>query len=517
MNNLGFNTSLMLLMILLSPLLSVVSVAASTNAAVSKSSTSQVTSDRLHNLSETPPLLLISLDGVRHDYLEKADLPALSRLVTGGLRADSLQQIFPTKTFTTHYSMATGLYADGTGVVANNMWDPNRRSNFSLGNREAIGDGYWYGGEPIWNTLEKAGKKSATYFWPGSEAEIDGIRPSIWMPFDGDTPHDTRIKQVLAWLDQPGDERPDFLTLYFSLIDSAGHDYGPDHPEVIAALKEVDRALGLLIVGLEERGLFNKMHILVTSDHGMEAINAQRYILLDELIDLNKIMVSDWGPAAQIWVTDDGLSADAIFAALNNAHPNLRVWKKADIPPRYHFSKHKRVPDLVAESDLGWMVSSTSVYNRQAERGRPNGMHGWDPAWHSMHGIFIAHGPAFAAGGNIPAVRGIDLYSLIAELLHIKPADNDGNLNAFAPILYQQEPPKVKVSDWRCDTESLVLREGLGSASLQLGQRIFSLPRQQSASGQRYEDTDVLFWSKENQAEVVVDGVPLSNCKRMTA
>ncbi len=278
--------------------------------------------------TDAPPLLLISLDGVRHDYLEKTDLPALSRLVDGGLRADSLQQIFPTKTFTTHYSMATGLYADSTGVVANNMWDPDRQTNFTLADRDAVGDGYWYGGEPIWNTMEQAGNKAATYFWPGSEAEIGGIRPSIWMPFDGDTPHDTRIEQVLAWLDQPGDERPDFLTLYFSVIDSAGHDYGPDHPEVIAALQEVDRALGNLIAGLEQRGLFNEMHILVTSDHGMEDINAEQYILLDELIDLDQIMVSDWGPAAQIWAKQDGMTVDDIFTALNTAHPNMQVWKR---------------------------------------------------------------------------------------------------------------------------------------------------------------------------------------------
>jgi predicted AlkP superfamily pyrophosphatase or phosphodiesterase len=460
---------------------------------------------------QTPPLLLISIDGVRYDYLEKANLPTFELLINGGLKADSLQQIFPTKTFATHYSMVTGLHPDRSGVVANSMWDPEREARFSMGNRDAVGDGYWYEGEPIWNTVEKAGKQAATYFWPGSEAEIGGIRPTIWMPYDGDATHDERVAQVLAWLDMPEQARPDFLTLYFSVVDSAGHRHGPDHPEVVSALQEVDRALGLLVEGLQQRDLLNNMHILVTSDHGMQTISSDRYILLDEFLDLSKVRVSDWGPAAQIWTTEDGLSVDQIVGALKGAHPNMRVWKKADVPPRYHFSEHKRVPDVVAEADLGWMISSKPYYER-LEPGRLGGMHGWDPAWQNMHGIFIAHGPAFAAGSKTPALRGIDLYSLMAELMQIEPVNTDGSLNAFAPIIYNSAPSEVRASYWFCDSVELVLREGPGSASLQFGERVFSLPRVKSASGVRYEDTDMLFWSKGSKARVMISGQPLSNC-----
>ncbi|NCO20328.1 MAG: alkaline phosphatase family protein, partial [Gammaproteobacteria bacterium] len=155
--------------------------------------------------------------------MELARLPALEQLAADGLKADSLQHIFPTKTFATHYATVTGLYAENSGVVANNMWDPTRRTRFSLGNRNAVSDGYWYDGEPIWNTVEKAGKIAATYFWPGSEAQIGGIRPTYWKPYAGETSHEARVDQVLAWLDLPKSERPQFLTLYFSAVDSAGH------------------------------------------------------------------------------------------------------------------------------------------------------------------------------------------------------------------------------------------------------------------------------------------------------
>lgn len=458
------------------------------------------------------PLLLISIDGLRHDYFEKTELPNLTRLAKQGLWADSLQHVFPTKTFVTHYSMVTGLYAENTGVVSNTMWDADTRTMFTLRDRDAVMDKKWYDGEPIWNTLEKNGKQAATYAWPGSEAPVGDMRPTIWMPFDGDLSHNARVKQIFEWLDLPGEERPEFLTLYFSVVDSAGHRYGPDHPKVISALQEVDRALGLLIEGIEARGLLKKMHILVTSDHGMEPIDIDRYVFLDAFIDVNKVNISDWSPVAHIWATDDGLTVDEIYEALHDAHPHMQVWKKADVPARYHFNDHKRIADVIAEVDLGWMMSTKSFYDR-IKRGVLSGMHGWDPAWHSMHGVFIAHGPAFTAGTRIPAVRSIDLYSLMAKLMQIEPSINDGSLNAFAPILFSSQPASVSSSNWTCDTTTLVLREGLGHASVEHNGKVFSLPLQASASGRKYEDTSVVFWSKGNEAQVAIDGKSFTNCR----
>ena len=190
--------------------------------------------------------------------MNKAELPALQKLAADGLKADSLQHVFPTKTFVTHYATVTGLYAENTGVVANSMWDPSRRSRFSLGNRDAVSDGYWYDGEPIWNTVEKAGKIAATYFWPGSEAQIGGCGP----PSGNPTPEKPRTMRGSTrcsngWI-CPKTQRPAFLTLYFSAVDSAGHRHGPDHPETIEAMLDVDRALGRLIDGLEQRGLYGE-------------------------------------------------------------------------------------------------------------------------------------------------------------------------------------------------------------------------------------------------------------------
>ena len=464
-----------------------------------------------------PPLLLISIDGFRHDYMQKTQLPALEKLAADGLKADSLQHVFPTKTFVTHYATVTGLYAENTGVVANNMWDPARKSRFSLGNRDAVSDGYWYDGEPIWNTVEKAGKIAATYFWPGSEAQIGGMRPSIWKPYAGQTPHDARVEQVLDWLALPEERRPAFLTLYFSAVDSAGHRHGPEHPGTAEAMVEVDRALGRLIEGLEQLGLYDEMNILVTSDHGMQTIDLDRYILLDEFLNLGTVNVSDWGPAAQIWTVEGGPGADEILAAIDTSHPGIRrAWKKGNAPERFHFDDHPRVPDVTIEAELGWMISNKPYYAGM-QRGLLNGMHGWDPAWHKMHGIFIASGPAFEPGERLPAVRSVDLYSLMTHLMNVPPAQTDGSLAAFVPLLDSVQPMSVREQSWQCGGASVMTRVSPGLAALHHDGLVFSLPQTESASGARYVDSNVEFWNKDDSARVTINGRTFEECTKARA
>lgn len=379
-----------------------------------------------------PPLLLISLDGFRHDYRHRVQTPNMARLAAEGVSAAGLVHVFPTKTFVTHWSMVTGLYAGKHGVVANNMWDPARDQTFGLGDRDAVSDAYWYGGEPIWLSAERQGLTAATFFWPGSEAPVGGSRPTYWQAYDGSVKHAERIQQVLAWLDLPPAERPDFLTLYFSRVDSIGHRYGPDAKETAEAVAELDKDLGLLLEGLEQRGLLGAMNIVLVSDHGMSAVDPERTIWLEDYLPIDRVRISDSGPAAQIWASD--LPADAIIEALQDAHPKLRVWRRGQTPAHYGFSGHARIPDVVAEADHGWTIAPRRRPSLRDLR-PPRGMHGWDPLHREMHGLFIAHGPAFRPGESLPLVRSVDLYSLMAQLLAIDPAQTDGSLAGFAPLL----------------------------------------------------------------------------------
>ena len=470
-------------------------------------------------IAQPPPLLLISIDGFRPDYLLRTPLTHLRSLAADGVRADSLQQVFPTKTFPSHYTIVTGLYPQNHGVVANSMRDPQRDAVFSLGDRQAVGDAAWYAGEPIWNTVEQAGGIAATYFWPGSEAPIGGRRPSEWFPYDGEVPNSKRVKQVLAWLDRPAASRPDFMTLYFSAVDSAGHRAGPDSKALENALVEIDKAIGQLLHGLAERELLDRLNILVVSDHGMARVDGDRHIRLDRYLDLERVRVSAWGAAAHIWTRPEGPDAETIAAKLDNSHPRLRARLRTDLRPRYRYREHHRIADVIALADPGWMVSSSAFIERLEER-VTRGAHGWDPAWLPMHGLFIGHGPAFAPGSRLPAVRSIDLYPLMARLMELTPASVDGKLRPFRTLLEAQSPTRVEEAQWHCQSQTFVARTGPDSIGLQV-QRDgynwrFALPAVPATSGTRFADSGVRFWQRGDRASITIDGQSWSNCRQQS-
>lgn len=453
------------------------------------------------------PLLLISIDGFRHDYIERFDSPTIDRMIREGLYADSMQHVFPTKTFATHYSLVTGRHPGTHGVVANNMWDPRREASFSLGDREAVNDGFWYqGGEPIWVTAEQQGLIAATYFWPGSEAMIQRTRPSHYRPYDGRVPHAERIDQVLEWLAMPEAERPDFLTLYFSSVDSRGHGDGPAAPSVLEAAAEIDAELGRLFSELEARGQLDSLNVLLVSDHGMSSVSRERTVALDEHIDLSKVRVSDWGPAAQIWAGE--MSADEIVAALKGVE-HLQAFTRADIPERYHFDSHYRVPDVLVEADPGWLISSEPY---MANPRPPKGMHGWDPALAEMHGIFVARGPAFTPGARSPAVRSVSLYPLMAHLLGLDPAEHEGQLDTLRPYTAGNRAPEYRIERFECDAGRVEARIGPQHMALHSDNSIHVLERR---GPMRFEAAGLAFAIDGEQARGEIDGDDLGACSRL--
>ncbi len=461
-----------------------------------------------------PPLFLISIDGFRHDYFEAVDTPALDRLIQGGFKADGLYQVFPTKTFPTHYSAVTGLYPGTHGVVANSMWDPRDQRRFTLRDRDAVGDGYWYrDGEPIWVTAEKQGIKAVTYFWPGSEARIQGIRPTDWKLYSAQVPHADRIEQILEWMDRSGDERPGLYTLYFSRVDSLGHRHGPAADPVLDAVADIDQHIGHLIDGIEARVGLDQVHVIVISDHGMSHIDLERYIMIDDYLDLSQVRITDWGPAAQIWARQMGV--DEIMARLENAHPNMRVWRREDIPRRYRFDSHRRVPDVLAEADLGWMINNRPFMAAQ-QRFPLKGMHGWDPAWREMHGILIAHGPSFAAGSRSPAMRSVDLYALMARLLNLTPAPNEGRLQPFLPYLDAGQARGYERRQFLCEPGRMEIFADIATnhLALHIDDQTFVLDRLQALGGRFFFYVDIYAFIDGERAIFGADDQQWSNCHR---
>ena len=382
--------------------------------------------------ADRPTLILVSLDGFRWDYLERYEAPHLTALAASGVQAEGLVPVFPSKTFPNHYSIVTGLYPENHGIVGNNMYDPEFDASFSLGNEEAVTDGRWWSGEPIWVTAERQGLRAATYFWPGSEAEIGGVRPSYWEAYDGRIPGEARVQKVLEWLDMPPEERPGLITLYFSKVDGAGHRYGPESAEVAAAVQEVDDHIGQLVAGLQERGLYNDVHLLIVSDHGMAATSPERAIVLDKYIDTESARVIS--RSSILLLEPAPGEVDAAYEALHEAHPHMTVYRKEDIPDSLHFDDHRRIPSIMAIADPGWVITDSDMLEDHPEWLR-GGTHGYLPSARLMHGLFIGHGPAFRAGYTAPQFENIHLYELMTALLNLDPAPNDGALEEVLTML----------------------------------------------------------------------------------
>ncbi len=380
-----------------------------------------------------PTVILISLDGFRWDFLGRAETPNLDRLVERGVRAERLVPVFPSLTFPNHYSMVTGLHPENHGIVSNTMYDPVLDARFRIGDRDAVTDGRWWGGEPLWVTAQKQGQIAASFFWPGSEAAIQGIRPNFWKRFDSRIPHRARVAQVMEWLDLAERERPTFITLYFSDVDHEAHDNDPDTaPEVDAAIARVDSAIGFLLAGLDERGITDQVNIIVVSDHGMAGRSPDRVILVDDYINIGDANVIDWTP--NIALRPDENHVDEIYRALKGASPHLKVYRREEIPERFHYRDNPRITPILGIADEGWSISSHGYYDSRPDRFE-GGTHGWDNQALSMGGLFVASGPAFRNGLVVSPFQNIHIYELICHVLGLEPAPNDGSIDSIRVML----------------------------------------------------------------------------------
>lgn len=378
-----------------------------------------------------PLTVLISIDGFQSDYLKRGFSPNLQRLARQGVLAKALIPVFPSLTFPNHVSLMTGRYPDHHGIVNNTMNDPSVEQRFSLGVRDAVENPFWWSEVvPLWVTAMQQNKIVATLFWPGSDVSIGGVRPNKWLPYDHDMTPEARVKTLLSWLDQPSAKRADFATLYFSDVDSAGHQMGPDSKEVDDAINKVDEAIGQFVQGLDRLGLLAHTTFVVTSDHGMARVNIKSGIIHGAPL-VRDFPQAKWewaGPTSGIRL--NGASKEAVLLSLA-AEKNMQCWSKENVPAQFHFGKHRRIPDIVCLADVGFVLSPKLPYIG------PVGLHGYDPQHPSMHGLLIVSGYRIAPR-LLGDVKSLDIYPLLAELIDVQPAMHDGSRSLVDHILNDQ-------------------------------------------------------------------------------
>jgi predicted AlkP superfamily pyrophosphatase or phosphodiesterase len=382
-----------------------------------------------------PYVVVVSLDAFRWDYLARYRPVALERLAARGIVARGLIPPFPSKTFPSHYTIATGLYPGHHGILSNTFYDPTLDHWFRVKDSTTVRDGRWFGGVPIWVAAQREGLRSSIYFWPGSEGVVAGQRPTYWSSYRASVPDSQRVDESIARLRRPPTERPHLVMIYLTDVDDTTHRYGPDTPHTAGAVASLDGTLTRLLDSLHALPQHDSVNVVVLSDHGMFASSQERMLPLRPLLaeagfDTTRIEMGDNGPTMSIWFRGDTALARRSLAALSHLQ-HARAYARGETPGRWHLDGNARAGDVLVVADLGYVVAK-SAGDRLLDRGN----HGWDPEHEVMHGLFVAAGPQIRQAGAIPAFESVNVYPFLAALLGLQHAPQvDGKLGVLAPYL----------------------------------------------------------------------------------
>ncbi|KAI6016235.1 nucleotide pyrophosphatase [Pisolithus marmoratus] len=400
-------------------------------------------------------VILVSIDGLRADYLDRGLTPHLLEISKQGIRAEFMKPVFPTLTFPNHWSLMTGLYPESHGIVANSFWDPASGSMFIYSHPETSLNASWWLGEPMWETAERAGLKTANLMWPGPPVTASGFSPTYHELWRDKVPLDEKLDQILKWVDKGVEGRPELIVAYEPSLDQAGHAHGPMSKEVNETLRYVDKFAHSLLHEVLARNLSDIADVIFVSDHGMADTRVAEWILVDDESILGSPGDEEptWGVVthADGWPSMGlrfraGTDQRAVLSKLMRAARDPRYIGKFDVfvtaaytggsdlgdddgdvairmPERYHFSASERIAPVWIVPRLGYALTT-----KEFGQSRPSfGDHGYDNDEPAMRAIFVAHGP-FSTDAKGIASRAPSLGA--SETVRAE----DGEVNAWHSI-----------------------------------------------------------------------------------
>lgn len=394
-----------------------------------------------------PTTLLISLDGFRADFLHRNLTPTLHALVNEGISPKYMMPSFPSLTFPNHYTLATGLHPESHGIVANTFWDKHFAEGFAYTTPEHSMQPKWWAPNPIWETAEEQGVRTAIHMWPGSEAHIGDYEPTHLDKYNGKELLPKKAARVLELLDKPGpkddgasasDPRPQFIAAYVPNIDAMGHRHGPNSTEITDTIEQVDGMLHTIVSGIADRNLSSIVNIIIVSDHGMATTSNDRLIQFESLTDPSLFSSIDGWPHYGLRPKnpEDLKGIHQQLQQQSTRSEGFDVYlRDEDMPERYHFSNNERIAPLWIMPRTGWAIVTKEEYD--VEEGQkmdkvfnPRGIHGYDNEDPLMRAIFIARGPAFphAPGSRVEPFQNTEVYNIVCDSLDIEPAANNGTL-----------------------------------------------------------------------------------------
>ena len=371
--------------------------------------------------------VIISLDGLRWDYLDAYDVPFMNQLAREGVKA-VMQPSFPSKTFPNHYTLATGLVPDHHGIITNTFWDRERGVEFSLGNKETRSKGYYYGGDPVWLTAKRQGVKTATVFWVGSDVDIQGEHPTYWRDYQTEQlDFPGRVEEIIRLLKRPEEKRPHLVMAYFEEPDRSGHNYGPLNRMTRRAMEDMDLLLSNLWARIQLLPIASQVNLIITGDHGMTSVDPKRFVDIDDVLPRGwyERFCNDY-PTLIYAKSPEYI--DSIYNALQGVD-HIRVWKRGELPAYLNYGTHPNMGDVVVLPDVGWLFADKPSKTQR-------GSHGFDHTAADMQVGFRAIGPDFKLGYVKPdRFRNVCIYPLLCHLLGVEPSPNDGTLDEVRDML----------------------------------------------------------------------------------
>lgn len=383
-------------------------------------------------------VIWISMDGMRADYLDRAPLPFFRRMMSEGVSTRRLRPTFPSVTFPSHCSQATGVGVDEHGVSGNGFYDSatHRKYNYPA-------DASLLGAEPIWLTASRQGVRTAVFDWPLSQKETGPVRGAYFnQEFVQQTTDEERLAHLLTvWKEDTAtnavSEPLRLLMAYVEGTDPVGHRFGPDAPEITAEMVRLDGEMNRFqeaaLAQWKNLGSRGHIYFLFTTDHGMSKV--EKVVDMDKLLGLTRgqqeVNVAFTGNTGSVFfdgITDAGTRRARLETAFGTlkALPFAQTFRREDLPVEWHFAHPTRVGDLVVVLAKGYTFGKfqAEAVMDIAQVGSPKGMHGYpigdDP---EMYGPMILwRFPDPFGGWDLGEVNWGQLHPTVAKLLGIRPA-----------------------------------------------------------------------------------------------
>lgn len=376
----------------------------------------------------------VSVDGVRPDYLERAPTPFLDRLMEEGAFSAELIPIFPSLTFPSHVSQATGVKVADHGIPLNSFFDQETGRFHSFPNDSSLLEA-----EPIWLTAQRQGIRTAVVDWPLSYAQFGEVRTDYHSEsYDQSLSDRERIQRLADVYEVDMGEPPLRLLMgYIVGTDKAGHQYGPDADEMVPEMERVDQVLADFFAQFTRRfeGRMNpddELIFIITTDHGMGPV--EHLVNLEALAGItlpDEVELATGGNVAHLhFHRVDQEMRERMLTSLERrleAVDFVEVYRREDMPDEWHYRHPSRVGDLVVVLAPGHTFSRRfpeGVFDPE-RAGGPLGMHGYSPELDAdMLGVALFWSSKGRWSGlSLGPVDSLRLHATVAALLDVQPAE----------------------------------------------------------------------------------------------